>query len=272
MATVGEALSALGITEWVLRGEPTTEDEFNEMFKKITGADANGSAIESSNPSDFGTTWSAVSAKMTELTNAAPMKELRRQRDEKLAECDWWGASDNTMTTAQTNYRQALRDLPDGAEPTWDGVTLGNVTCRKNQYRFVMRTSDDVLDNVLGITDVVETTASQVTLPEVVPPQSDSEDMDNDYKYQRENFYRLVERGQDAIDGILELARESEHPRSYEVAGQLIKNVADVTEKLGDLQSKMKKLKEVPNTAPKNVTNALFVGSTAELQKMLKGK
>tara|TARA_B100000989_G_scaffold83414_1_gene59752 strand:- start:120 stop:530 length:411 start_codon:yes stop_codon:yes gene_type:complete len=135
-----------------------------------------------------------------------------------------------------------------------------------------MRTSDDVLDNVLGITDVVETTTSQVTLPEVIPPQVTSEDVDNDYKYQRENFYRLVERGQDAIDGILELAKESEHPRSYEVAGQLIKNVADVTEKLGDLQEKMKKLKEVPNTAPKNVTNALFVGSTAELQKMLKGK
>ena len=135
-----------------------------------------------------------------------------------------------------------------------------------------MRNSDDVLDNVLGITDVVETRTSQVTLPEVIPPQVTSEDIDNDYKYQRENFYRLVERGQDAIDGILELAKESEHPRSYEVAGQLIKNVADVTEKLGDLQEKMKKLKEVPNTAPKNVTNALFVGSTAELQKMLKGK
>ena len=135
-----------------------------------------------------------------------------------------------------------------------------------------MRTSDDVLDNVLGITDVVETRTSQVTLPEVIPPQVTSEDIDNDYKNQREHFNRLVERGQDAIDGILELAKESEHPRSYEVAGQLIKNVADVTEKLGDLQEKMKKLKEVPNTAPKNVTNALFVGSTAELQKMLKGK
>ena len=135
-----------------------------------------------------------------------------------------------------------------------------------------MRNSDDVLDNVLGITDVVETRTSQVTLPEVIPPQVTSEDVDNDYKYQRENFYRLVERGQDAIDGILELAKEREHPRSNEVAGQLNKNVADVTEKLGDLQEKMKKLKEVPNTAPKNVTNALFVGSTAELQKMLKGK
>ena len=130
-------------------------------------------------------------------------------------------------------------------------------------------TSVNVLDNVLGITDVVETTTSQVTLPQVKKPDEES---DNDYKYQRENFYRLVERGQDAIDGILELAKESEHPRSYEVAGQLIKNVADVTEKLGELQLKMQKLKEVPNNAPKNVTNALFVGSTSELQKMLKGK
>lgn len=132
----------------------------------------------------------------------------------------------------------------------------------------MVKSSVDVLDNVLGITDVVETSTSTVTLPNVKVP----EEVDNDYKYQRENFYRLVERGQDAIDGILELAKESEHPRSYEVAGQLIKNVADVTEKLGDLQEKMKKLKEVPDHGPKNVTNALFVGSTAELQKMLKGK
>ena len=130
-------------------------------------------------------------------------------------------------------------------------------------------TSVNVLDNVLGITDVVETATSTVTLPQVRKPD---EETDNDYKYQRENFYRLVERGQDAIDGILELAKESEHPRSYEVAGQLIKNVADVTEKLGELQLKMQKLKEVPSNAPKNVTNALFVGSTSELQKMLKGK
>ena len=129
-------------------------------------------------------------------------------------------------------------------------------------------TSVNVLDNVLGITDVVETSTSNVTLPEVKVPK----EVDNDYEYQRKNFYQLVERGQDAIDGILELAKESEHPRSYEVAGQLIKNVADVTEKLGELQLKMQKLKEVPNNAPKNVTNALFVGSTSELQKMLKGK
>ena len=72
------------------------------------------------------------------------------------------------------------------------------------------------------------------------------------------------------MEGILELAKESDHPRAYEVAGNLIKQVAEVTEKLGDLQEKMRKLKEVPSNAPKNVTNALFVGSTAELQKMLK--
>ena len=113
-------------------------------------------------------------------------------------------------------------------------------------------TSVNVLDNVLGITDVVETATSTVTLPQVRKPD---EETDNDYKYQRENFYRLVERGQDAIDGILELAKESEHPRTYEVAGQLIKNVADVTAKLGELQLKMQKLKEVPSNAPKNVTN-----------------
>ena len=97
-------------------------------------------------------------------------------------------------------------------------------------------------------------------------------DIDDDYKYQRDNFYRLVEQGSTAIEGILELAKEGEHPRAYEVAGNLIKQVSEVTEKLGDLQEKMKKLKEVPNNAPKNVTNALFVGSTAELQKMLKEK
>jgi len=98
----------------------------------------------------------------------------------------------------------------------------------------------------------------------------DVNDAERDYEYQRQNFYNLVERGTDAVEGILELAKESDHPRAYEVAGNLIKQVAEVTEKLGDLQEKMKKLKEVPNNAPKNVTNALFVGSTAELQKMLK--
>ena len=98
------------------------------------------------------------------------------------------------------------------------------------------------------------------------------EDIEKDYEYQRENFYKRVERGSVAIEGILELAKEGEHPRAYEVAGNLIKQVAEVTEKLGDLQEKMRKLKEVPDNAPKNVTNALFVGSTKELQNILKDK
>ena len=112
MATVAEALQELSITEWVLRGEPTSEAEFKEMFRKVTGADANGSAIESEDTSKWGVTWKQLSDKMTAIDAAAPMVELRKQRDIKLAETDWWGASDNTMTTAQTNYRKALRDLP----------------------------------------------------------------------------------------------------------------------------------------------------------------
>jgi len=135
------------------------------------------------------------------------------------------------------------------------------------------------IDKALGVVgDVIPPEASlnpKVKMSDVsrYPEElEDGEDVDADYKYQRENFYRLVEQGSNAIEGILELAKEGEHPRAYEVAGQLIKNVAEVTEKLGDLQEKMKKLKEVPDHGPKSVTNALFVGSTAELQKMLKGK
>ena len=136
-----------------------------------------------------------------------------------------------------------------------------------------MKDHTNVLDEALGVLDPVEQERKGAKTKVIVKRPSDNfEDVDADYKYQRENFYNLVERGQDAIEGILEIAKESEHPRTYEVAGNLIKQVAEVTEKLGELQEKMKRLKEVPNTAPKNVTNALFVGSTAELQKMLKGK
>ena len=110
----------------------------------------------------------------------------------------------------------------------------------------------------------------QVTRVKDIKPVVKTDNEKNDFEYQRQNFYSLVEKGQDAIEGILDLARESEHPRTYEVAGQLIKNVAEVTEKLGDLHLKMQKLKELPDRGPKNVTNALFVGSTTELQKMLK--
>ena len=125
-----------------------------------------------------------------------------------------------------------------------------------------------ILDKELGVIEKIVPTSLPKIISNTVEVSED--DIEEDYKYQRDNFYNLVEKGSAAIDGILELAKESEHPRTYEVAGQLIKNVAEVTEKLGDLQEKMRKLKEVPNTAPKNVTNALFVGSTKELQKMLK--
>ena len=132
-----------------------------------------------------------------------------------------------------------------------------------------MKDSTDIINETLGIVEEVKKPV--VKKEQKIVPVGD-DDIDKDYEYQRQNFYSLVERGQDAIDGILDIAKESEHPRTYEVAGQLIKTVAEVTEKLGDLQEKMKKLKDVPNNAPKNVTNALFVGSTTELQKMLKGK
>ena len=132
-----------------------------------------------------------------------------------------------------------------------------------------MSKTKDIIDEALG---AVELAKSEPKERKVIPRPQENDDIENDYKYQRENFYNLVERGTDAIDGILEIARESEHPRTYEVAGNLIKQVAEVTEKLGELQEKMKRLKEVPSNAPKNVTNALFVGSTADLQKVLKGK
>ena len=129
MTDVANALTALGITEWVLRGEPKNEAEFNSMFTKVTGADSSGSAIESSDPSDFGTTWSAVSAKKTELIEAEPMKLLREERDRRLAATDWWASSDLTMSSDRTNYRQALRDLPANQTPTIDGEgALQNVT------------------------------------------------------------------------------------------------------------------------------------------------
>ena len=133
-----------------------------------------------------------------------------------------------------------------------------------------MTNTDNIISETLGI---IKSKDKTISTPKIITPvDSNEDDIENDYKYQRENLYNLIERGQDAIDGILDLAKEGEHPRAYEVALNGIKQVADVTDKLIDLQDKMKKLKEVPNSAPKNVTNALFVGSTAELQKMLKDK
>tara|TARA_Y100000015_G_scaffold16094_1_gene15437 strand:- start:13741 stop:14127 length:387 start_codon:yes stop_codon:yes gene_type:complete len=122
MTDIARALAELEIEGWVLRGEPTSEEEFNEMFRKVTGADENGTAIESSNPDDFGTTWAAVSAKKTELVNAEPMRLLREERNRRLAETDWWASSDLTMSSERTTYRQALRDITDSA------TSLDNVT------------------------------------------------------------------------------------------------------------------------------------------------
>lgn len=139
------------------------------------------------------------------------------------------------------------------------------------QQQVKMNKTLDTLDEVLGIADVVETATAVVTPPSVPKTKINEEDINNDYKYQRENLYTLVERGQDAIEGILNIARESDQPRAYEVAGNLIKNVADVTDKLMVLQEKMKSVKSESNTGPRSVTNALYVGSTADLQKLLKG-
>ena len=125
MADVSQALQELGITEWVLRGEPTNSDEFASMFTKVIGTTENNTAILSDNSVDWpeGLTWDAVETKMNELTAAEPMKELRAERDRLIAATDWWASSDLTMTDAQTAYRQALRDITDDAnsldEVTW---------------------------------------------------------------------------------------------------------------------------------------------------------
>lgn len=122
----------------------------------------------------------------------------------------------------------------------------------------------------------VEPTEVEVEKVEKVEQQiemikSQSDDIKKDYDYTRGNLYSIIEKGQEAIDGILELAQESEMPRAYEVAGQLIKNVADATDKLLTLQQKLKDVTEEKETkGPTTVNNALFVGSTAELQKLLK--
>ena len=120
MTSISQALTSLGVTEWVLRGEPTNEEEFNQMFRKVTGADANGSAIESSDPKDWGTTWKAVSDEKTKLVDAEPMRVLREKRTQMLAESDWRANSDVTMSSEWKKYRQALRDITKDAKPKLD--------------------------------------------------------------------------------------------------------------------------------------------------------
>ena len=131
-----------------------------------------------------------------------------------------------------------------------------------------MNNNYESIDKALDVeSSIVE---SQPSKP--VPPKVEKDDIKKDYEYTRANLYSLIEKGQEAINGIMELAGESASPRAYEVAGQLIKSVADTTDKLADLQKKLKDLEE-DNTkkGPNNVTNnALFVGSTSELSKLLK--
>jgi hypothetical protein len=128
---------------------------------------------------------------------------------------------------------------------------------------------DDLNDafNVAG--DIVSREVESIE-EKVESIASVSNDLKKDYEYTRGNLYSIIEKGQEALNGILELAQESEMPRAYEVAGQLIKNVADATDKLIDLQKKLKDIDEQKIKGPTNVTNALFVGSTAELSKLLK--
>jgi len=120
MTTIAQALTSLGITEWVLRGEPTNEEEFNAMFRKVTGADSNGSAIESADPKEWGTTWTKVSAEKKKLVDAEPMRLLREKRTQMLAESDWMANSDVTMSSDWKTYRQALRDITKDAKPKLD--------------------------------------------------------------------------------------------------------------------------------------------------------
>ena len=127
------------------------------------------------------------------------------------------------------------------------------------------------LDKTFNITpEVVEEEVTPIVEREK-PDRLTKDDIEKDYEYTRGNLYSIIEKGQEAINGILEIAQESEMPRAYEVAGQLIKSVSDATDKLLDLQKKVKEVNEEEKAkGPNNVTNALFVGSTADLAKLIK--
>ena len=130
------------------------------------------------------------------------------------------------------------------------------------------------LDDAFNITPTeVEVDHTEVKEPVGIqkPDRLTKNDIEKDYEYTRGNLYSIIEKGQEAINGILEVAQDSDMPRAYEVAGQLIKSVSDATDKLMDLQKKLKDVEEEnKQKGPSTVNNALFVGSTAELQKLLK--
>ena len=129
----------------------------------------------------------------------------------------------------------------------------------------------DSLNDTFNVTGEIVSNNPETPVEKIEKISNSIDDVKKDYDYTRGNLYSLIEKGQEAINGILELAQESEMPRAYEVAGQLIKNVADATDKLMDLQKKLKDIEEDRGIkGPTNVTNALFVGSTAELAKLLK--
>lgn len=134
----------------------------------------------------------------------------------------------------------------------------------------------DKLNEVFNISDDMdESDVKEVTSIDIIPEetQTNKNDIQRDYEYSRANMYSIIEKGQEAINNVLELAQDTDSARAYEVVGQLIKNVSDATEKLIDLQKKLKDIEETSKTtSPTNVTNALFVGSTAELSKLLKSK
>ncbi len=128
---------------------------------------------------------------------------------------------------------------------------------------------EENLNEILGVSSPMEQMQSKPPVPRDDDPKK--EDVDKDYEYSRDSYYNLIDKGNQAIQGILDIAKEGQHPRAYEVAGQLIGQVATTVDKLQDLQKKLKDLKELPNKANTNIKNALFVGSTNELQKMLRG-
>jgi hypothetical protein len=128
----------------------------------------------------------------------------------------------------------------------------------------------DKLNETFNVDGEIVPIESEAVIEKIEKISTVVDDIKKDYDYTRGNLYSLIEKGQEAINGILELAQESEMPRAYEVAVQLIKNVADATDKLMDLQKKLKDIEEEKQKGPTTVNNALFVGSTAELAKLLK--
>ena len=129
----------------------------------------------------------------------------------------------------------------------------------------------DAINDSLDI-EVVDEEENLTAKKESKAVEKDKKDSVRDYEYTRGNLYSLIEKGQEALDSIMEVAQEGQQPRAFEVVSQLIKNVADTTDKLVDLQQKMKNLEAEDPKGPSTVNNALFVGSTAELQKLLKSQ